>query len=505
MQAQNDVVIIGGGLGGLLCAVILAKSGLRVCVLEKNRQIGGCLQTFAFQKKVFDACVHYIGGLGEGHTLNRILSYAGVMDELPLRELDPRGFDRIIFGNESLAYPLAARPYFRQELLRFFPEEGPAIDAYLELIGKTSDSFPLYKLRAGEASEKEAAMAPELGSTLRGLTSNERLVQVLAGNNFLYAGVDGLTPFYNHAMSTEAYLHSAHKIVPGSSRQAAALWRQLRKSGGRVERYAEVTRVVLEGDRIACAETRDGRHFYGNTFISAVHPRILFGLTESKLLRPAFRERVGALPQTPPAVMVNLVLRPGCLPFRGCNIYWHPSGEALAKPGPGGIAWPDTQALFYAEDASRPGFAESVSILAYADAADFAAWSGSENTAGLQAPRSEDYARRKDAYTKALLGKTYARFPELAAAAAGYTLATPLTFRDYTGNPGGSLYGALKDVNNPAQHMLSVRTRIPNLLLTGQHVNMHGVMGVSMTALATCGAILGLEPLLEQVRGGAMA
>ena len=91
------------------------------------------------------------------------------------------------------------------------------------------------------------------------------------------------------------------------------------------------------------------------------------------------------------------------------------------------------------------------------------------------------------------------RFPELKAATLASTLATPLTFRDYTGNPGGSLYGALKDVNNPAQHMLSVRTKIPNLLLTGQHVNMHGVMGVSMTALATCGEIVGLEKLLAQL------
>ena len=82
---QYDTVIIGSGLGCLLCAVMLAKEGKKVCVLEKNRQIGGCLQTFAFHKKVFDACVHYIGGLGEGHTLHRIFEYAGIMDALPLK------------------------------------------------------------------------------------------------------------------------------------------------------------------------------------------------------------------------------------------------------------------------------------------------------------------------------------------------------------------------------------------------------------------------------------
>jgi all-trans-retinol 13,14-reductase len=502
---RNDIVIIGGGLGGLLCGVILAKAGLRVCVLEKNRQIGGCLQTFAFQKKVFDACVHYVGGLGEGHTLHRILKYVGVMDDLPVRPLNEQGFDRIIFGDEAIEYPLATKPYFKNELLHYFPEEGAAIDAYLKLVSDTAERFPLYNLRSGDASEKAGLLGMELIESLRALTANERLVQVLAGNNLLYAGVEGLTPFYNHAMSTEAYLHSVHKIVPGSSRLAAALWRQLQHFGGTIERHAQVSGLELDGDRIAFAETADGRRFYGETFISAVHPKILFGLTDSKQLRPAFRERVGRLAQTPPAVMVNVVLAAGKLPFPGHNVYWHPSGEALAKQTADGICWPDTQAMFYAEDDARPGFAESLSILAYADPEHFAAWNESKNITGVRARRSEDYARQKEAYTRALLAKTYRRFPELEAAAIGHTLATPLTFRDYTGNPGGSLYGALKDVHNPAQHMLSVRTRIPNLLLTGQHVNMHGVMGVSMTALATCGEILGLDRLLAQVRGEALA
>ncbi len=496
---QQDVVIIGGGLGGLLCGVILAQNGCKVTVLEKNRQIGGCLQTFAFEKKVFDACVHYVGGLGSGHSLHRILQYAGVIDDLALQNLDPLGFDRILFGNEADSYPIATRPFFKEELLRFFPDEGPALDAYLELIRKTADSFPLYNLRGGEASEKAGFTGLELGATLRSITRNERLVQVLAGNNFLYAGVDGMTPFYNHAMSTEAYLHSVHKIVPGSSKLAAALWRRLRQHGGRIVRHARVARIEVSEGVVQYAETSDGQRFEAAHFISAVHPKILFALTDSKLLRPAFRERVGNLPQTPPAVMVNLVFRPGAIAFPGHNLYWHPSGEALATPGPEGIRWPDTQALFYAEDASNPGFAESLSVLAYADAKLFAAWQQSENITGVWARRTDDYAAAKDAFTNALLEKTYARFPGLEAATTATTLATPLTFRDYTGNPGGSLYGALKDVVSPAQHMLSVRTRISNLLLTGQHVNMHGVMGVSMTALATCGEIIGLDALLARI------
>ena len=46
MSSGKSVIIIGSGLGGLECGVILARHGFKVIVLEQDRQIGGCLQTF---------------------------------------------------------------------------------------------------------------------------------------------------------------------------------------------------------------------------------------------------------------------------------------------------------------------------------------------------------------------------------------------------------------------------------------------------------------------------
>ena len=76
---KYDTVIIGAGLGGLLCAAILSKEGYKVLVLEKNKQIGGCLQSFGLDSKLFDAAVHYIGSLSEDQTLHKIFSYLGIV------------------------------------------------------------------------------------------------------------------------------------------------------------------------------------------------------------------------------------------------------------------------------------------------------------------------------------------------------------------------------------------------------------------------------------------
>ena len=40
MKTQCDVIVVGGGASGLLCAVMLARKGVQVTVLEKNHRIG---------------------------------------------------------------------------------------------------------------------------------------------------------------------------------------------------------------------------------------------------------------------------------------------------------------------------------------------------------------------------------------------------------------------------------------------------------------------------------
>ena len=38
MKTQCDVIVVGGGASGLLCAVMLARKGVQVTVLEKNHR-----------------------------------------------------------------------------------------------------------------------------------------------------------------------------------------------------------------------------------------------------------------------------------------------------------------------------------------------------------------------------------------------------------------------------------------------------------------------------------
>jgi all-trans-retinol 13,14-reductase len=259
-----------------------------------------------------------------------------------------------------------------------------------------------------------------------------------------------------------------------------------------------VVSLVAEDGVLQYASTNDGQQIYGKHFIAGIHPALLENLLDKKLLRPAFHNRIATLPQTKAAFCVNLVVRPGTVPAIAYNTYWHRTDNAF-NGTLSDAEWPNTYAVYSTEDPLHPGFADTVSILTYIDYQRFSPWATTYNHTGHQAERGSDYQELKMQLTAELLAVVSRRFPIITANIIAQDAATPLTYRDYTGTPTGALYGILKDVTQPLATTIATRTRIPNLLLTGQNINMHGVLGVSITAVMTAGELLGLDHLLRKI------
>jgi phytoene dehydrogenase-like protein len=73
-----DVVVVGGGIGGLTVAALLSARGMNVCLLERQSQVGGCVGRVEFSGHDFEPGMGLYTSFGPGGV------YEEVFSELPV-------------------------------------------------------------------------------------------------------------------------------------------------------------------------------------------------------------------------------------------------------------------------------------------------------------------------------------------------------------------------------------------------------------------------------------
>ncbi len=495
-----DALIIGTGMGGLVCGNVLTREGYRVCMVEKNRQLGGNLQVYVRDKVIFDSGVHYLGGLDKGQNLYQIFKWLGLMDKLKLERMDP-AFDRILIGPGQKEYRIMqGYESFEGELIREFPQEAEAIRKYTRVIRETCDRFPLYRLQLeGDAEKKEETMKCSAKQFIESITKNETLRAVLAGNNMLYAGSGDATPLYVHALTVDSYLESAWRVMDGGSQITKILARNIREAGGLIIKNKEVKILNSYKDRITEALLSDGSVIQADHFISNTTPANTYGMTDNALIRPATRKRVEGLQHTVSAFILNLVFKKNHFPYFKHNYYCQSPGPVWDMGNYEEKNWPLGYALYLTPGALN-GFAKGMTIFAYMRYEEVQPWAASFNTISSKQDRGTSYEAFKNEKKEQLLNRVEERFPEIRKSILHSYTATPLSFRDYIGSEDGNLYGSAKDYRQPLGTLISPKTRIPNLYLTGQYLNLHGILGTSISGLITAMAVTSKNDFIEKIR-----
>ncbi len=307
---KYDVVIIGSGLGGLLCGNILSKDGKNVCILEKQHQYGGNLQTFKRDGKEFDTGVHYVGGLSKGQNLYQYFKYAGIIDDLKIRQLDIDAFDKINFEGKTYSYAQGF-DNFVETLAKDFPSEKNALVEYKKQIKEICNHFPLYNLRPNLGLDNEHRYYEQcVGNFIQSITPNKTLQNVLAGNNLLYAGVPNKTPVAIHALIANSLIEGAYRFEDGSQQIADLLIDSIQKNGGTLMNNSEVIKLQENNGKLESAILSNGEVIEADHFISAIHPSLTLGMTDSKVLRKSYRSRINELDETISVFQYTLLSSP---------------------------------------------------------------------------------------------------------------------------------------------------------------------------------------------------
>lgn len=488
-------VVIGSGLGGLSCGCILAKNGYEVTVLEQGAQIGGCLQCFRRGDAVFDTGMHYIGSADPGQPLNTILHYLGVDEKVKLSRLNPRGYDIISFQGEH--YPLAnGREAFVETLAKQFPQCHKELSDYYDLIKLVASSSAMHSLnRDVDLYVSAEYQRRSVNDVIDSVVKNPLLRQVLAGTQPLYAGEKDRTPFSTHALITDFYEQSAFRIVGGSSVLADALADNIRSLGGRVLTGKKAVRIECDDKKATAIITEDGERYDADLAISAIHPKSTIGLVDSHLIRPAYRKRLESVRNTTSAFTVYLKFKKEQVLYMDSNLYVYRGETTWGGEKYSQSTWPECVLYMHFCHEQNPKFARAGEIITYMSFDEMAPWYGTR-----QGHRGESYEEFKQRKAEQLIDALEQEVPGLRGNVESYYTSTPLTYYDYTGIPDGAMYGVAKDIDMMNMGNIPCKTRIPNLLLTGQSTVLHGMLGVLAGSLVTCSEILTTDEIFRQLK-----
>lgn len=73
-MSAYDVVVVGGGIGGLTVAALLSARGLKTCLIERQSQVGGCIARVEFSGYDFEPGMGLYTSFGAGEVYNTLFS-----------------------------------------------------------------------------------------------------------------------------------------------------------------------------------------------------------------------------------------------------------------------------------------------------------------------------------------------------------------------------------------------------------------------------------------------
>ena len=489
---KYDAVIIGSGLGGLECAHILSKAGMSVLLLERGAQAGGCLQSYRRHGLAFDTGFHYVGGLDEGQSLHSAFRHLGLL-RLPWQRLDNH-FDRVTIGNQTFNF---AQRYdaFVETLTAAFPAERDALNKYADMLKQCGEQqFDALNPQTGESSLLSRLFETSAYQYLTETFHDPLLINVLCGTSLKMELRKESLPLFTFAHGNGSFIESSWRLKGDGSLIVNSLADGIRMHGGEIICNTEVRELVEKDGKLVHAVCSNGEIYEGTIFISNIHPAVTCNLVkQSSRMKKVYRSRITHLENTFGMFTVSLRIKPQTLRYFNWNQYIYKEPDVWAfhlknNPVSGVLV-----SCRIPEDGSK--YVQQVDLLTPMNWSECEQWSHTE-----VGRRGEDYKAMKKRVADECITLAGRFIPGLRDRITGCYTSTPLTYRNYTLTPEGSAYGLRKDFRNPMITLLSPRTPIPNLLLTGQNLMLHGLHGVTMTALFTCAEVLGKEPIWNIVK-----
>lgn len=300
--AEVDAIVVGSGINGLVCAALLARSGRRVRVLEREHVAGGCIRTDDLTLPGFRhdtlSTAHPLFVVGPAYAkLGQALHAAGLEycnTDRPTGVLLPDGRSLTLHTHRATNVATfdgctAGDGASLQSALQTIAARAPLL---FTLLGNDLWGWPTARTLAGAAWRDGAldlagfvgeAMQPARAWLEQAFQSD--LCRALLAPWVLHCGLGPDAPLSGLMAQVVAFTLEAvgmPMVKGGSANAVRAFTRVIEDAHGEIVTGADVTRVLVEKGRAVGVRLADGREHRAAEVICSTTPTQLYG----RLLEP---------------------------------------------------------------------------------------------------------------------------------------------------------------------------------------------------------------------------
>jgi phytoene dehydrogenase-like protein len=319
---QYDVLIMGGGHNGLVCAAYLAAAGLKVTVLERRAVVGGAAVTEEFHPGFRNSVASYTVSLLNPKVIRDLeLARHGLrIVERRCANFLPTADGRYLITGGGRTEAEVAR-FSTRDAARL-PEYGERLDEIAEVLRDLVLTTPPNAVAGGWGALPELVRAARIGGRLRRLDMGLRrellaLFAMSAGDyldNWFESdpikavyGFDGIVGNYASPYSPGSAYYLLHHsfgevngkhgvwghAIGGMGAITQAMAQAALERGVEIRLATAVREVLVEGDRAVGVVTAGGETLRAAAVISNLNPKLLYlELIAPAALPPEVREHM---------------------------------------------------------------------------------------------------------------------------------------------------------------------------------------------------------------------
>jgi len=258
-----DAVIIGAGIGGLVCGCYLAKAGMKVLIAEQHHKPGGYCTSFRRKGFLFDAAAHSFGGYRKGGVVRKIITELGIDQKLNIDCFQPsdtvRTLDYTVSFWSDVEHTIA-------EFERAFPAERDRIRSFFTFL-QSGSREDLIRLRVLTFLE-----------FLNTFFTDAKLKAVLSLPLFGNGGLppSRLSAFAGVKIFSEFLLDGGYYPEGGMQRLSDAFAQTFTESGGVLRLSADVQNILVNNCSVGGIRLASGEEFHAPRVISNCDARQTF-------------------------------------------------------------------------------------------------------------------------------------------------------------------------------------------------------------------------------------